>query len=102
MKDVFTSLLKLEAQKEIDKQGLQVFVKSSLTPSIKVFDSDKTTFSQGGGSSSFIDVGITIKNRNGDVIKNYGGEPGIDYFLAGSIVAFVLMIVFFFSRGVIK
>lgn len=98
---VWTELVALEAQKELDKKGLQVFVKSSVSPEIKIYDSDNKNMSTGAGAS-LVDVGVTLRNRNGNMITNYGGVPDTNYLLAGSLTVLAFMVIFFFVRGVVK
>ena len=93
--------IKLEAQKELQKQGYQVFVKTSISPELKVFDSKQAELAGAGGGESFIGVGVTIKDKDGKLIVNYGGKPETNYLLTGSIIAFVVMVLFFFARGVV-
>jgi len=91
--------LKLATQKELKSRGLQVFIKTPLAPELKVFDSKDTELTGAGSGASF--VGVTIKDKDGNLVTNYGGQPETDFFLQATIVAFLAMVVFFFVRGVV-
>lgn len=61
---------------QIDRNGLQVHLKTDLAPSIKIYDIDSPSSESGG--DSLIKYGVTVTDRNGKELSNYGGKPKVN------------------------
>ena len=85
------------AMNKAQERGLKVYVKTNLSPRLKVFDATDAT-----GGESFLKVGIEVKDKSGNDIMTYGTMPETNYILLGSIAAIISAAAFFMIRGVVK
>ncbi len=56
-------------------EGIQVFIKTDLTPELKVFDSATLDKAVNENSSPLVNVGVRIIDKKGKELYNYGGFP---------------------------
>lgn len=54
------------------------------------------------GGANIIKAGITIKDKDGNVITNYGGYPKTNYLKVAMVTVPALLMVFLMFRGVVK
>jgi hypothetical protein len=93
-------VLKYTVNNQAYERGIKVFVKTDLGKEILVYDAREP---QGkGGGTDIIKAGITIKDKDGSVITNYGGYPKTNYLKVAAVTVPILFVVFLMVRGAVK
>lgn len=82
----------------LEREGIQVFIKTDLGPAIMIYDSDAPVSNQPG----LIKGGVEIRERDGDVLTRFGDWPQTNYIKAGVITVSVLSLLYIIVQGIKK
>lgn len=94
--------LKYAAENKAYEKGIKIYVKTDLGKEVLVYDAQKPVSQTTGETNDLIKVGITVKDKNGSVITNYGGNPKTNYLKVGLVVTPMLVMGFLMLRGIIR
>lgn len=95
-------ILKYTVSNQLHDNGVKIFVKTDLGKEILVYDAAAPVNQTTGETNNLIKVGISVRDKNGNVITNYGGNPKTNYFKVAAVVAPILIVGFLTLRGIIK
>ncbi|MFK5947953.1 MAG: hypothetical protein QM500_04170 [Methylococcales bacterium] len=100
----FLSELKDRAIEKVKKDGIQIWIKTDLGSSIKVYDSDAESLpgqsSDDGAFPTLVEYGVQVRNRNGKVLKKYNEFPKTNYVKLGLITGVGFIGLLIMAKGV--
>lgn len=83
-------------------EGIQVFIKTDLTPELKVFDSATLEKSVNTNNPPIVNVGVRVIDKKGKELYNYGGFPETNPLKAIALYGGLAGLLYYAFKGLTK